>query len=527
MYKVFIVEDEHLIRDSIRNEIIENSEALDLKFCGEAGDGELGLSMMMDLKPDILITDIRMPFMDGLQLAKEAKEIFPWIRIIIISGFDEFDYAKQALQLGVDDYLLKPIKSAELYTALRKSIDAFNEQNQNENHYPGNTDAIMSVMSRNNFLEALFQGQLKVDKAIERAKELGVDLVGKKYTVLLVSAKPEKEISDYHRYYDRLASVLTDDVSCIFSTMSTKYIKLLLFDANREALLEKSYQLAHFILHELDRDGQFELGVAIGPIVNRISEIKQCFDSTNLMMKSYGVLRPDNILSCEDDLRDGELSPTNPFNKDFIVKLNESSKEDIPQLLELLSYFPEDAHPSEARNRVYRYFVLLELLTIVRKKELQVEGFDFQFLNEPESISAISNNVTQYQALLNNLLEIILNTKIDPSMARYRSVITQALKVIDENYSSPDISLNYVAEEIALSPSHFSTIFSQAMNMTFIEYITNKRITLAKKLLRETNEKLGNIAFEIGYSDPNYFSFLFKRKENMSPTEYRKQCANN
>jgi len=99
MYKVFIVEDEHLIRDSLRNQLLYLAETHPLVFAGEASDGEMALASIMDVKPDILLTDIRMPFMDGLSLAKEVRKIFPWIRIIFISGFDDFDYARTAIQV--------------------------------------------------------------------------------------------------------------------------------------------------------------------------------------------------------------------------------------------------------------------------------------------------------------------------------------------------------------------------------------------------------------------------------------------
>ena len=102
-------------------------------------------------------------------------------------------------------------------------------------------------------------------------------------------------------------------------------------------------------------------------------------------------------------------------------------------------------------------------------------------------------------------------------MAKYQSVISQAKQFIDKNFSDPNISLNVVAEKVNLSPAHFSTIFSQATDATFIEYLTEQRLSLAKKLLITTNLRLSEIAFDIGYNDPNYFSFLFKKKEQISP----------
>src|SRR5512141_544392 len=125
MHTVFLVEDEPLIRENIRNTIEKSDEPY--SCIGEAGDGELALSVIRDLKPDILITDIKMPFMDGLTLARHAKAIIPWLRIIIVSGYDDFELARQAICVGVDHYLLKPVAGKDLFTALHKASDQIME----------------------------------------------------------------------------------------------------------------------------------------------------------------------------------------------------------------------------------------------------------------------------------------------------------------------------------------------------------------------------------------------------------------
>ena len=128
MYSVFIVDDEGIVREGIRNKI--DWENTDFSVAGEAADGEIALSMIQDIKPDILITDIKMPFMDGLELAKMVKKSQPWVRIIILSGHDEFEYAKKAISLGIDDYLLKPFTSEEVISSLKKSAALIDKERQ-------------------------------------------------------------------------------------------------------------------------------------------------------------------------------------------------------------------------------------------------------------------------------------------------------------------------------------------------------------------------------------------------------------
>jgi len=126
MYKVFFVDDEASMRTGIRDSIEWNDSGFIL--AGEAPDGEMALSLMQEIMPDILITDVRMPFMDGIELSREAKKVMPWIKIIILSGHDEFEYAKQAISIGVEDYLLKPVTSAKLMETLGEIADRIDKE---------------------------------------------------------------------------------------------------------------------------------------------------------------------------------------------------------------------------------------------------------------------------------------------------------------------------------------------------------------------------------------------------------------
>ena len=128
MYSVFIVDDEVIVREGIRSKI--DWDNTQFSFAGEAADGEIALSMIQDIKPDILITDIKMPFMDGLELSRMVKKLQPWVRIIILSGHDEFEYAKKAISIGVEDYILKPFTSENLLSSLNKIATALDKQKQ-------------------------------------------------------------------------------------------------------------------------------------------------------------------------------------------------------------------------------------------------------------------------------------------------------------------------------------------------------------------------------------------------------------
>lgn len=520
MYKVFIVEDEHLIRESLRKLLLSHSENYPISFAGEAADGELGLAAMLDVKPDILITDIRMPFMDGLTLAKEAKKILPWIKIILISGYDDFDYAKSAIQLGVEEYLLKPIKEMELQDTLTNVIAKLDTQKELTAPSAAQPNTFIFELQKNHFLNGLYKGELAVEDVISESQQFNRHLLGNKFTVLLATNKYDADFADYNRFSEYLTLLFGDDPAIIFSSISSEYIKFLVFQPDKQRLLEKCYQIANTLIHELEQDDTYDIVVAFGNVVERISEIKNAFQITEHLIQTYGNLRTEKIISYEDDILDGEVSPTNPFKLDIADKIARLDPTKIDELVHELSGTP---HDKEERNRLYRFFVLIELVNLVQKKEIETAELSLEQLSNIEYLAAVANTLEQFQLVATPLITYLSNHKINAKMVKYQSVIQKALTFINQHFTDPDISLNTVADEVTLSPAHFSTIFSQAMEITFIDYLTNARLNHAKKLLKETDDRLGTIAFAIGYNDPNYFSYLFKKKIAISPKEYRNQ----
>ena len=182
MYQVFVVEDELLIRQSIRN-VIENMPG-PFAFCGEASDGEMALSMMQDLMPDIVLTDIRMPFLDGFELIRHAKAMMPWLKIIIISGFGEFESAQKAISLGVDQYLLKPIRPPELTKAIEEMARRIEADKQHSAAHGYDHDEVQHAL-RQHFMQQLLYGGLHTSTLLERAHALKLDVVSPCYQPVL------------------------------------------------------------------------------------------------------------------------------------------------------------------------------------------------------------------------------------------------------------------------------------------------------------------------------------------------------
>lgn len=518
MYSIFIVEDEPLIRENLRNQLLKLSETLPLFFSGEASDGEMGLSAIIDLQPDIILTDIKMPFMDGVTFATEVKKRFPWIRILFLTGFDDFNYMKTAIQIKADEYLLKPIKNNELERSLRRVVSELDSQKKVPSENESGDEKIVFELKKNHFLNGLFNGSLSMEEIQKKSTSLDRSLLGQKFLVLLVKSQNNPRFEEQYYFSNHLNYLFDDDSSLIFSSISSKYIKFLVFQKDREQLVKKSSELAQILIKELQSEQKQAVSVAIGPVVNRISDIPHSFHLTKSLLATYGDLKKVEIISYEETFKENHSASPNPFKLDLAKRIAALKPEEVNSFVSELSGFPA---ADETRNIFFRFFVLTELIKLVQQKNQTQLPPELEELTTIRDLSLTVSSMEEYTTVVRQICLFLIQSPQNSIMFKHQTIIQKAIDYIKENYSDPNISLNVVAEHVSLSPAHFSTIFSQAIGVTFIEYLTNCRIQLAKKLLTETNEKLSSIALEIGYNDPNYFSYLFKKKEKISPKEFR------
>jgi two-component system, response regulator YesN len=202
LYKVILVEDEIVTREGIRDNV--NWNAHGFQFCGDAADGEMALSLLETTRPDVLMTDIKMPFMDGLQLCKIVRERMPWIKIIILSGHDEFEYAHEAIKLGVKEYLLKPITVEDLHEILDKMANTLEKERLEQERLKKLQDQVEENQAalRERFLLKLVIGAVTSTEAMEKSKSLGLNLVARYYLVVLIKVDlaDRSEQFDYDEY---------------------------------------------------------------------------------------------------------------------------------------------------------------------------------------------------------------------------------------------------------------------------------------------------------------------------------------
>jgi two-component system response regulator YesN len=233
MYSVFLVDDEPIVLEGIRTKI--DWESAGFTFAGEATDGEIALSMIHEIKPDILITDIKMPFMDGLELSRLVKKEMPGIRIVVLSGYDDFNYAREAISIGVEEYILKPVSEESLMEELRKLADSVRAERRDDEakiKYMRDREEIR-MLEQQKFLHDMIGGKLSIQDSLTLGKELGIDIAAEFYSVVLMhvfSGKGENNIDAYsvtkEEIYSRVKAIYNDvDNVYLYEQVGDTYVR--------------------------------------------------------------------------------------------------------------------------------------------------------------------------------------------------------------------------------------------------------------------------------------------------------------
>lgn len=393
MLKVFLVEDEFVIREGIKNNI--DWKAHGYEFCGEAGDGELAYPMIQKLRPDIVITDIRMPFMDGLELSRLIRKELPDTEIIILSGYQEFEYAKEAIKLGVAQYLSKPINGEELLAELDELSAKIEEKRraiQIRERYLQEMEE-NSLRERRQLFQELVTGENTVAELLESAEGLGIDLSAPWYNIILFKTQSLRHAQD--EYSGSLIRIEQE----LRSLEDGRYV--IAFDRNLEgkAFLLKADSEEQLLLNQQE-------------YIEKIQDIMEGYEHIRYF---GGIGKPVNRLR---ELPVSFEQASHAFAHRYLVQ--DSRILDSGHMVQEVVYFVE------------------EFFKDLSNKTLQ------------DSESAIH--------YITRILEKALEARDRAASSRYDDVVDQVMKYIEENYADEELSLNLLASHVNFSPNHLSMI---------------------------------------------------------------------
>lgn len=530
MIKVFLVEDEYVVREGIKNNVDWKGHGYD--FVGEAGDGELAFPMIQKLKPDLVITDIRMPFMDGLELSKLIKKEFPWMEIIILSGFEEFEYAKQGIMIGVAQYLTKPIKGDDLL----KEVDivaAKIEENKRERLIREKYKKEMeeaTIRERSDLFNYLVSGAKSLSELMELAGKLSIDLTAMYYNVLLLTMNADDKMST--EYSERIL-----EIEDKLSGLQAKYNfilfdrhlegKAVLFKADTEELLiETEENFKNDFKSIMNNYSGIRYFGGMGSIVNRIRSVPDSFKAANHAFAHRYFTSENGIF----DNPSTNVSKGEGYKLDFqSIDPKQIDRNRITNFLKLgstdevsfyVDEFIEGIGPENLESSMFRQYIGMDCYFSVAAF---CEGLEYDRgeIAAPDIFEGGFKNGKDLNDYLNTIITKAISLRESKTSSRYGEMVEEVLKYIDNNYSDEDISLNLLASHVNVSPNHLSMIFSQETGNTFIKYLTDYRMNKAKEMLKCTNKRGAEIALEVGYKDPHYFSYIFKKTQGMTPTQFR------
>lgn len=531
MLKVFLVEDEFVMREGIKNNI--DWQAHGYEFCGEASDGELAFPMIQRIKPDIVITDIRMPFMDGLVLSRLIKKEMPWIEIIILTGYEEFEYAKEGIKIGIAQYLSKPISGDELLKevdALAVKIEEKRQEREIKEKYMKEMEENF-VQEQKDLFSVLVTGSKSVEEILEIANKLNMDLSAIWYNIILVYVKSmNHEQEEYSNSLVEIEQKLND---------LGNESGFLVFDRNMEgkALLVRADSIDELrkiqddyldkMRSLIDNYEHIRYFAGIGIPVNRLGEIPSAFESASHAFAHRFLIKESCIMNGAETETGGylqidefDISNVDPKQLDR-GKIKEFLKlGDKGETIYFVEEFFKDLGTNAMKSTLFRQYIVMDIYfcAVDFLEDLQISKDEIASFDIGAGTLQSEEASMQYViGVINKVIEL----REKKASNRYGDIVEEVMRYIENNYSDDELSLNTLASQVNFSPNHLSMIFAQQTGHTLIKYLTEYRMNKAKELLRCSGKRSSEISAEVGYKDSHYFSYLFKKTQGMTPTQYR------
>jgi len=526
---VLLVDDEQEVINLVIRKI--DWESLGFQVIGYAQNGEEAIELAELETPDVVVTDIKMPFMDGLTLSRKLKKKYEDIKIIIFSGFDEFEYAREAIKIEVEEYILKPIHSEELSEILRKLKESLDKERSAKwniaklQQYYENSLPIL----RDQFFISLIQGRIEEDFIENYKIDYQIHLDAPYYVIAIMHMKDPKEKVQYEIRPELMRVSLrqfTDESLegyCSFKSFfyfgDVIYILMLSEDYNMKECtdkLDKICKRAGRIFHT-------EVVAGLGKVYDQLSMLQYSYEGAkNAMFYKEEEEEGQAVYIDEIEPLLDEKFVLYDQNVDLIIReIKIGDKENLEKQIN------DFIHKiKEIKRSIYQYqIILMGVVTEMYKLagSYQLDGMEI-----------FGGNLDLYSQILkieslDGIRQWMLGTcmKIRRSIRKERTntaqvLIQKAEDYIGVHYGDSDLSIEKICHELNVSSAYFSTIFKRETGKTFLNYLTDTRMEKAILLLDGTEEKSYVISEKIGYSEPNYFSYVFKKKYGISPSKYRK-----
>lgn len=501
MYKVMLVDDEKLILQGVRH-IIEWEE-LGFNVVHLAKDGQEALEKFKEDPVDIIVTDINMPRLSGLELVKEIKELNNKVKFIILSGYDEFAYARTAINLGVENYILKPINEEELQASVIDIKNKLDSEKNKEN----------TIYAKHRAIVKLINGDFDKEN-LEKINELiNLDMKSQSYSVSLIDIRNTENID----YSHRLGEIIKRNT---IGKYEIKYYLsgcTILINSWSDSVTTKEVKgYCNSIIKKLLDEVKVDVFVSVGTVVNSLYDLNTSYKVAKNLRK-YTLVKDVNTCVCEDDIKGVKENKRN-FTKE-IDKLNKyiiekNSKEIEPFINKIFDY--DKLTPENIYDLSLKTLILIDSISNEFKIGKKYSGdslvdtiVELCAENTRDSIKAL---------LISEAKELIEN--MNPTAIKYSPVVQQIISHVNEKYYE-DLSLKTLGYQYNINTSYLGQVFTKEVGCSFSEYLNKTKNMKAKELILNTNMKINDIAKEVGYLDTSYFYRKFKKYYGVCPSTLR------
>lgn len=535
LYRIILVDDEEEVRKSIIKKIDWKSAGF--QVVGDAENGQEALEKIEMLEPDVVLTDIRMPYMDGLTLSERIRQKYPSIKLVIFSGFDDFDYAKQAIKLNVIEYILKPVNVEEMTAILKKikkTLDEEIEQRRNITILRENYRKSLPII-REQFLNDLIRRRIPEDEAKEKLTDYMIPIIdAKKWVAAAVEVEygqicregapsfhQEKELIPIS-VCQMMKELLEKDWRVVFFTdpMEMKLVLIAAIDQNRTQT--GFITIMGNVCKEVRRVLEIPVTVGIGRGCTRLTDMPLSYQSAVEALGYKAIVGTGNTIYINDvePMSPGKLIWESQDEAELLAAVKFGPQERLIQAVENSLQRLNEAKVHASQIQIYMIRIINSMVRLMQQYDMDLSEVFGMEGGYQEGIGKVLKQEVFGEWLMKTALRLnqVLSRERESST---QQIIEEAARYIQENYPDPELSVEKICRHLHMSPAYFSTIFKKETGQAYTAYLTEIRLKKAVELLTMTKEKTYVIASKVGYQEQNYFSYVFKKRFGVSPTKFR------
>ena len=522
-YRLILVDDEDEVRGRISSKISEESG---FQVVGTAGNGHDALELIEECSPHVIITDIRMPYIDGIELARIIRREYPTIRMAFITGYDEFDYAREAVDLGVRCYLTKPLTQKDIsrfLDSLKKELDDEFRQHSDWEQMKTRNEESLPLLIENHFSAFLSSSPGEGESDVKDLMELGIRLHKVSMLILVELERNEANPDIFLKEKKKITTC-----SSIGDIFQRRHISCYHFNyrGGLVFILEKgessfAAQLDEALLESVQTAQMYHstcINIGVSTAFRGFDELRRAY------LEACRALADSKFLNTGRIIYIDQLENNNP------VAVPELDVKDLEYIVrfgtddELISFI--ETERSKMKPGITKDFRLymLTLLNIAVGFASSV-SVDINTINGADVLETLRNlsGIDQILDWFYTLVLRIRREKLQERMDNSRKMLKNAIAYMNANFTHPDLSLDNLCDAVGISVSYLSLLFKKHTGQSFVKNLTHLRLEKAKELLRYSGNRIIEIAEECGYRDVYYFSHSFKKNEGLSPRQYREK----